>query len=98
MAKRSPAPDGAADTDNALAQPSKAKSLRPLRMIWRQALNYPWMILGALLALTVTASATLAIPSGFKLIIDKGFGEQGGDISEVARWFRYLMMIIGVMA
>ena len=54
-------------------KPPKAKSLGPLVMIWRQALQYPAQIVVALIALTVTATATLAIPAYFKVIIDRGF-------------------------
>ena len=76
--------------------PLAAKSVRPLMMIWRQALNYPGRVALALVALTITAAATLAIPSGFKLIIDKGFA--GGNPDDIARWFRYLGMIVVVLA
>src|SRR5689334_747083 len=78
------------------APPPKARSIRPLVMIWRQALNYPGRVALALVALTITAAATLAIPSGFKLIIDRGFA--AGDPSDIARWFRYLGLIVVVLA
>ena len=51
----------------------------------------------ALVALTITASATLAIPSGFRLIIDRGFAA-GADPVEIGRWFRYLFLIVVVLA
>ncbi|MFN6935232.1 MAG: ABC transporter transmembrane domain-containing protein, partial [Tsuneonella sp.] len=75
----------------------KARSIRPLMMIWRQALNYPGRVALALIALTITAGATLAIPAGVKLIIDRGFAA-GGDPADIARWFRYLGLIVGVLA
>jgi len=75
----------------------KARSLRPLAMVWRAAVNYPGKIALAGLALMVTAAATLAIPAGFKLIIDRGFAA-GGDPSDIGRWFRYLLMIVVVLA
>jgi len=78
------------------APPPKARSIRPLVMIWRQALNYPGRVALALIALTITAAATLAIPSGFKLIIDRGFA--AGDPGDIARWFRYLGIIVVVLA
>ncbi|TCJ39928.1 ATP-binding cassette domain-containing protein [Parafrankia sp. BMG5.11] len=77
--------------------PQAARSVRPLLMIWRQALQYPGRVVLALIALTITAGATLAIPSGFKLIIDRGFAA-GGDPADIARWFRYLFVIVGVLA
>ncbi len=66
-----------------------------LGIVWRFAARYPGMIAGALLALIVAATATLAIPNGFRLVIDRGFGQSGGDIS---RWFEYLLGIVIVLA
>ena len=74
-----------------------AASLGPLRMIFRAAARYPRLVSLALIALVVTAAATLAIPSGFRLIIDRGFA-QGSDPAEIGRWFRYLLMIVVVLA
>ena len=78
------------------SEPPPARDLGPLRMVWRETAKYPRQVLFALLALTVTASATLAIPAGFRLVIDRGFGE-GGDVESLGRWFRYLLMIVGVL-
>lgn len=77
--------------------PRPARTLTPLRMVWRQALDYPGRVAAAAAALLVTASATLAIPSGLKLIVDKGFS-QGADITEIGRWFRYLLLVVLVLA
>src|SRR4051794_30129481 len=52
----------------------KGRSLRSLRMVWSFALNYPGHIAVAALALLIAAAAWSAVPYGFKLIIDKGFG------------------------
>ncbi len=64
-------------------------------MIGRFALPYPATIGAALLALLVSAGATLAIPNGFRLIIDKGFVSSGG---EIGRWFGYLLALVVIMA
>jgi ATP-binding cassette subfamily B protein len=74
-----------------------ATSLGPLRMIFSAAARYPAKVALALLALVVTAAATLAIPSGFRLIIDRGFAT-GVDPAEIGRWFRYLFGIVVVLA
>jgi ATP-binding cassette subfamily B protein len=74
-----------------------AATLGPLKLIWRAAARYPGYIAAALVALAVTAAATLAIPAGFRLIIDRGF-VAGTNPDEIARWFRYLAMIVGVLA
>jgi len=74
-----------------------ASSLGPLRMVFGAAARYPGLIAGALAALLVTAAATLAIPAGFRLIIDRGFAA-GTNPDEIGRWFRYLLLIVGVLA
>ncbi|HEY0028368.1 MAG TPA: ABC transporter transmembrane domain-containing protein [Allosphingosinicella sp.] len=72
-----------------------SRKLGNLRIIWGFTARYKGHVLGALLALVVAASATLAIPNAFKLIIDRGFGGSGGDIG---RWFQYLLIVVVVMA
>ena len=70
-------------------------NLSDLAMIWGFALRYPGRITIALIAMLVSAAATLGIPYSFKLIIDKGFAQSGGDIS---RWFEYLLVLVAFMA
>ena len=78
--------------DTAAAQP---RSIGNLRMVWDYASRYPAVIAGALISLIIAASATLAIPNGFRLVIDRGFAQSGGDIG---RWFEYLLAIVSVLA
>lgn len=66
-------------------------------MVWRAAISYPGMVGVAIVALIVTALATLAIPAGFRLIIDRGFAG-GGDPDDIGRWFQYLLMIVAILA
>ena len=73
-----------------------AKDLGPLRMIWREVLNYPGKVALAFIALLVSSAATLAIPYRFKAIIDRAFGDQA-DIAVINHSFRYLMMIVVVL-
>ena len=71
-----------------------ARTLAPLRMIFREALKYPRQLALALTALMITAGVmSLAIPNALKLIVDNGFGNEG----DIGRWFRYLMMLVGVL-
>ncbi|WP_070156278.1 ABC transporter transmembrane domain-containing protein [Sphingobium phenoxybenzoativorans] len=72
------------------------RRLGSLKMIWATALHYPWRIVAAAIALLVAAAATLAIPSGFRLVIDRGF--VGGRPEDISRWFEYLLMIVAIMA
>lgn len=81
-------------TDTAPQAPA-TRSIGNLRMVWGFASKYPHIIAGAITALIVAAAATLAIPNGFRLVIDKGFSQSGGDIS---RWFEYLLGIVSILA
>ena len=66
-----------------------------LIMIWRYALRYKGTIAGAGLALLVAAAATLAIPDGFRRVIDKGFTAAGGG--EIGPHFNYLFVMVVVL-
>jgi ATP-binding cassette subfamily B protein len=76
----------------------KGRSIKNLRMVWSFALRYPGHIAIAALALLFAAAATSGIPYGFKLIIDKGFASGAGTTRDLARWFEYLLLLVGVMA
>jgi ATP-binding cassette subfamily B protein len=87
----------------ALSEPDeaapKARSLAPLRMVFQVAAQYPRQVALALIALTITAAGTLAIPSAMQLIVDRGFGDAGGPgAGDIGRWFRYLIVIVLVIA
>ncbi len=72
-----------------------SRKLGDLAMVWRFALAYPSRIFAALTALIISATATLAIPGGFRLVIDKGFIASGGDVGP---YFRYLLIIVLILA
>src|SRR6476646_1807206 len=76
----------------------KGRSIRNLRMVWSFALKYPGHIAIAALALLVAAAATSGVPYAFKLIIDKGFAHGAGTSRDIARWFEYLLLLVGVLA
>lgn len=78
-------------------EPRPARNLAPLRMVMRQTLSYPAQVAAALFALVVTAGATLAIPAGFRKIIDKGFAA-GADVHAIAQWFQMLLVVVLVLA
>lgn len=96
--------DGAASDDAAVdgaaakaaASERRARSLAPLRMVFREAGKYPAQIGWALLALLITAAATLAIPWRFKVIIDDAFGGMAGP-DDIASAFQYLLMIVLIL-
>jgi ATP-binding cassette subfamily B protein len=76
----------------------KGRSIKNLRMVWGFALRYPGHIVIAAIALAIAAAATVAIPWGFKLVIDKGFGSGAGNAQSIAPWFRLLLGVVAVMA
>ncbi len=80
--------------DKGKSGPAASKSLRPLKMIAREAAKYPLQIALAVIALVVTAMITsLALPTAAKLIVDRGFGGEG----DVGRWFRYLLLLVSIL-
>jgi ATP-binding cassette, subfamily B, bacterial len=79
----------------ALPDPAPLKKIGNLRMVWRRMVRYPGRLALAGLALLTAATATLAIPDGFRRVIDRGFGAQGGNLENQ---FNYLFMIVGVLA
>ena len=89
-------------TDNQKTVPSdsvsedkKYRKMGNLRMVWSAASAYPRQITFAGIALLVAALSTLAIPAGFKTIVDKGFIASGGDI---APYFGILLAVAVVLA
>jgi ATP-binding cassette subfamily B protein len=87
------APDGAEGEDKAS---KKSRSLKPLRMVFEAAAQYPTQIMLAFAALLITAAATLAIPWRFKVIIDSAFSG-GASRAEINQSFQYLLMIVVVL-
>jgi ATP-binding cassette, subfamily B, bacterial len=75
--------------------PATQKKLSNLGMVWRRVAHYPRQVAFAGLALLVAAGATLAIPAGFKRVIDQGFT---GESADIAPYFQYLLMIVAVLA
>ncbi|MFC0205673.1 ABC transporter transmembrane domain-containing protein [Novosphingobium soli] len=76
---------------------ARRRSLGPLRMVWREMLTYPGRMASAGIALIVTATSTLAIPYGFRQIIDQGFA-QGADPHAIRWWFLMLLGVVTVLA
>ena len=76
-------------------KPNGNRKISNLRIVWRFAARYPGKIACALAALTVASAATIAIPVGFRIVIDQGFSGTGGDIGF---GFRMLLTIVTVLA
>jgi len=73
-----------------------SRKLSNLALLWRFVKNYPSHLAFALLALVIAAAATIAIPQGFKSIVDHGF-RAGSDPADIAPYFWTLLGIVGVM-
>lgn len=87
-----------AKSPTALPPAKERRRIGELRLIWGLAAHYPGRIACALGALVVASAATLAIPYGFKRIIDRGFIAGGGSAHRVDASFHYLLMIVVVLA
>ena len=74
-----------------------AKTLGPLRMIWREALKYRGRVAIALLALLAAAGANLAIPIMARQIIDRAYGTHA-NLQVINHSFETLMIIVAAMA
>ena len=72
------------------------KPIGSLRMVWNYAKAYPAQIAAALFGLILSSTATLAIPAGFKLVIDRAF--IAGNTANIDRYFKYLLLIVVVLA
>jgi len=73
-----------------------SQRLSKLRLVWNFARAYPAQIAAALVSLIAAASATLAIPRAFKLIVDRGFGAT--DAGSIAPYFYGMLGIVAVLA
>src|SRR5687767_401220 len=79
-------------------QPDDTRRIGNLRLVWRYAAKYPQQIAAAVFFLILSSAATLAIPYGFKRVIDQGFGSDGASAEAVGTAFQYLLMIVVVLA
>jgi ATP-binding cassette subfamily B protein len=73
-------------------------NLGNLRLVWSFAKKYPRHIAAAVFFLVMSSAATLAIPYGFKQIIDRGFGSGGASPEAVAQAFHYLLATVVILA
>lgn len=80
------------------ADPPRSRKLGNLALLWGFVARYPGYIAGALIALIFSSAGTLAIPYGFKRVIDRGFTAGGGSEHAVTASFHYLLMIVAVLA
>ncbi len=70
-----------------------SRKLSNLSLLWGFARAYPVQIVVALVALLVAVASTLAIPQGFKAIVDNGFAS-GSDPAKIAPYFWALLGIV----
>lgn len=87
--------DNAPEEEPSKTEKPATKKIGNLRMVWDRAICYPRQIAFAAVSLFVAAMATLAIPWGFKSIVDEGFASGGNDI---APYFQILLVIVAILA
>ncbi|WP_437880562.1 ABC transporter transmembrane domain-containing protein [Pseudomonas sp. LRF_L74] len=71
---------------------------RALRMAWRFVAPYRWRVIGALLALMFTATITLSMGQGIRLLVDRGLATQSQEALEhslLLFFFLVLCLAIG---
>ena len=73
----------------------QSRNLGNLKVVFAAAGRYPGRIAAAMLALAVSSAATLAIPYGFKQIIDRGFAS--GSVGGVAVGHAFQLLLATVM-
>jgi ATP-binding cassette, subfamily B, bacterial len=78
--------------------PENTRKIGNLRLVWRYASKYPQQIAAAIFFLVLSSAATLAIPYGFKRVIDQGFGSDAASAAAVGTAFQYLLVIVVVLA
>jgi ATP-binding cassette, subfamily B, bacterial len=71
--------------------------LSNLTLLWGFVRAYPAQLTAALVALSIAALATLAIPRGLKQIVDNGFAV-GSDPASIAPYFYGLLGVVAVLA
>jgi ATP-binding cassette subfamily B protein len=86
---------GPRSTGDIDAQRPKSRRIDPLRGLFPFLLPYKWMALVALLALTVTACLSLALPLAVRRVID---GFNSPDISLMDKYFAAAIGIAGLLA
>ncbi|EIZ80706.1 ATP-binding cassette, subfamily B [Novosphingobium sp. Rr 2-17] len=96
-AQQDPATPPVGETVTETAPTAPRRSLGPLRMVWNEMLRYPGRMATAGLALIVTATSTLAIPYGFRHVIDQGFA-RGADPQVIRWWFLMLLGVVVILA
>jgi ATP-binding cassette, subfamily B, bacterial len=75
---------------------AKSKDLRPLTRLLPYLFQYKARIAGAVIALAVAASATLAIPLAVKRLIDDGFVAANTEI--VNKYFLSMLIAVAILA
>ena len=87
---------GGAGSSSSEGVPAGRVALSPLKMLKPYILKSPVVLVGALIALVVSAGAMLAVPMAVRRMIDFGFGAQDGQL--IDQYFMMLIAIGGVLA
>ena len=72
-----------------------SRRLSNLGLLWGFARHYPGRVAAALVALVCAAVATLAVPQGLKLVVDRGFG--AAHAADITPYFEALLAIVAVL-
>ena len=92
-------PGDAAAAAEAEAAAKKRRDLKPLRRLLPYLKPYRWQIAGAVAALALSATTTLGLGQGLRVMIDKGFGAgDPGMLDQVLVVMLAVTVLLGVAA
>lgn len=74
----------------------KGRDLRVMKRVWQFLVPYKLRLIGAVIALVITAAATLGLGQGLKGLIDSGFA--GGDAGALDHALYFLIGLSVIMA
>jgi len=80
--------------DQALRR-EKSRTLKPLRALAPFILKYPYMLLGAFIALICATLSTLVLPIAARFVIDGGFS--GTDSAVIDQYFLAMIIVAGAL-
>ena len=83
--------------NDSLENRESSRDIQVLRSMIGFLMPYRWRVLGALIALIFTASVTLSMGQGLRLLIDQGFGEAAATgLDEAIGIFMAMVVLLAI--
>jgi ATP-binding cassette subfamily B protein len=81
---------------NKVVSPAERKSVRPLAKLLPYIMRYRYLVIGAVISLSIAAATTLTLPMAVRRMIDHGFSNS--DSGFINTYFTMLMVLAIVLA